>query len=238
MDSTFILILAVLGLLLGVFLLFGKSKIRSSNKMGATIVALALLAFSIWGLVIALPGFTGTATVFPGNEVATATVLGALDVKLSGGLSNATATEDYYNDDEDFVTFYSADANIADGEEYSYNATIERTKVTYAGAITVTCTIPDKEISGVTADNLAEKTAGKIDLDLNDGGNFVDDNTVKKIYSFAEGTSSTVVEIAFDAEETYHDGMVDLDDYVDMNCVATGDAGESVSWTARFFADS
>jgi len=72
---------------------------------------------------------------------------------------------------------------------------------------------------------------------LNDGGNFVDDNTVKKIYSFAEGTSSTVVEIAFDHEETYHDGMVDLDDYVDMNCVATGDAGESVSWTARFYAD-
>lgn len=237
MDSTFISILAVLGLLLGIFLLFGKSKIRSSNKMGATIVALALLAFSIWGLVIALPGFTGTATVFPGNEVATATVLGTLDVKLSGGLSNVTTTEDYYNDDEDFITFYSADANIADGEEYSYNATIERTKVTYAGAITVTCTIPDKEISGVTADNLAEKTAGKIDLDLNDGGNFVDDNTVKKIYSFAEGTSSTVVEIAFDHEETYHDGMVDLDDYVDMNCVATGDAGESVSWTARFYAD-
>lgn len=86
MDSTFILILAVLGLLLGIFLLFGKSKIRSSNKMGATIVALALLAFSIWGLVIALPGFTGTATVFPGNELTTATVLGALDVKLSGGL--------------------------------------------------------------------------------------------------------------------------------------------------------
>ena len=71
-----------------------------------------------------------------------------------------------------------------------------------------------------------------------DGGNYVDDNTVKKTYAFAEGDADVVVEIAFDQEETYHDGMVDLDDYVDMTCTATGDAGESVTWNARIYADS
>lgn len=238
MDPIFILILSVLGILVGLVLLFGKSKFKSGNKMFAMLIALVIIAFSIWGLVAVVPSLGGPASIISGGSDPTVTTLGALSVKLSGGLSNTTATEDYYNDEEDYLTVYSADANIIDGEEYTYNATIERTKVTYASSVTVSCTIPDKELSGVTEDNLAEKTAGRIDLDLNDGGNFVDDNTVKKIYTFAEGVASTVVEIAFDQEENYHDGMVDMDDYVIMTCTATGDSGESVSWTAKYLANS
>lgn len=164
--------------------------------------------------------------------------IGALDLKIHDGLANATTTEDYYNDDDTFLTFYSADASIADGEEYAWNITIDRQLASEDGVVTVSCNIPDKEISGVTADSLAEKTAGQVDLDINDGGRHSDDNTVYKSFALAEGTISQEVQIAFDQEETYHDGMTDLDDYVDVVCSITGDDGASASVTTRIYADS
>ena len=164
------------------------------------------------------------------------TVTGAVTVTLSDGLSNATTTEDYLNDDEDFMTIYSADASIADGEEYAFNATIQRQFISEDANILVTCTVPDKELAGVTADNIAEKTGGQIDLDYvgtTSTGTHSTDNTVWTYLALAEGTGSGNIQIKFDAEETYHDGMADLDDYVDVTCDADG-----TPFTLRILANS
>mgnify|MGYP003572656244 FL=1 len=201
----------------------------------------ALMVMLVLGVVVGGAGYSyeyamgllGTATVTDIAAEEQASAVGNVEVALSAGLSNATTTEDYLNDAEDQMTIYSADANIADGEEYSATVTITRSNVADAGLVRVTCTIPDKEISGVTADNLAEKTSGKIDLDLNDGGTHLDDNTVYWDEPFAVADNSETVTIAFDQEETYHDGMVDMDDYVDVNCDAAG-----VPFSIRIIANS
>jgi hypothetical protein len=169
------------------------------------------------------------------NAVAT---IGGLTLKIHDGLANATTTEDYYNDADTFLTFYSADANIADGEEYVWNITIERDLVAEDGSVKVSCSVPDKEISGVTADSIAEKTGGQIDLDINDGGRHTSDNVVEKSFAMTEGDNDLEIQVAFDHEETYHDGMTDLDDYVDVVCSVTGDDGSSSSVTTRILADS
>lgn len=248
MEPLFWFILSIIGALFGATVLFGKNPLKASlGKAPAMLVGVALLGVGIWGAISYFPGGVSTASVTDAQVPAIAqSTLGTLSVVLHDGQTNtsgtAVTTEDYYNDDNDFLTFYSADANIADAEEYRYNVTLERSSVTYASSVKVSCTIPDKEISGVTADNIAEKTSGKVDLTYNAGatstGNFADDNTVWTYVTFAEGDGSQELLIAFDQEETYHDGMTDLDDYVDMSCVATGDKGESISWTGRVLANS
>jgi len=163
--------------------------------------------------------------------------VGEINVLLSGGLANATTTEDYYNDEKDFLTFYSADASIAADEDYSFNATIERSAIAEDANIKVTCSAPDKELSGVTDDNLIDKDAGQIDLvfggDATSTGTYTDDNTVWTYVAFAEGTGSKVVSVTFEHVEEYHDGMADLDDYFDVSCKADG-----VPFTARVYANS
>ena len=84
---------------------------------------------------------------------------------------------------------------------------------------------------------MADKTSGKIDLDINDGGTHSDDNTVYKLISFSAGTANAEAEIAFDQEETYHDGMVDMDDYVDVVCTVS-DVDQSLTTTTRIKANS
>lgn len=249
MEPLFWFILSIIGALLGASVLFGKNPLKATLGKGLSmVIGVALVGFAVWGAITFWP-FAGvsTASVTTADVPAVAgSTIGTLNAVLSNGITNtsgtAVTTEDYYNDDFDFLTFYSADANIADGEEYRYNVTIERTSVTYASAVKITCTVPDKELSGVTADNIVEKTSGRIDLTYNQGttstGSFDNDNTVETLLTFAEGDGSNVVEIGFDQEETYHDGMTDLDDYVDMSCSAVGDKAESVSWTARVLANS
>lgn len=211
------------------------NKLFDPTTWSVAFVVLGLLA----GGVGVISSYAGTASFLGGEETGIAIVTaGALNLKLHDGLVNATATQDYYNDDDTLLTFYSTDAAVADGEEFVWNITIERSTAVEAAVYEVSCSIPDKEISGITADNLAEKTAGQIDLDINDGGNHANDNTVTKKVSVAAGTVTTEVEVAFDQEETYHDGMVDLDDYVDATCSVTADDGNSASVNVRIFADS
>ena len=202
------------------------------------IVGIALGGFGVlWtfgtGLV---SGTTATITGADGTQD-TVDYTGTISIVIHDGLSNATTTEDYVDDSEVFMEIFSADANIADGEEYLFNITVDRSQVAYADTVLVTCSIADKEISGVTADNLAEKTLGKIDLDINDGGSHVNDNTVEKLVSFGTGDSSIEVQVAFDQEETYHDGMADMSDYNDVICTVA-DNDQSLSTTLRIKANS
>ena len=220
---------------------FLSAQVRSYLKM------LPVFNAKVWGVIMLGLGImfggigygTGlfnTASVSgDDNVVGTA---GGLDLKIHDGLANATTTEDYYNDEDTFLTFYSADASIVDGEEYSWNITIDRELAAEDAVIKVECTIPDKEISGVTADSIAEKTGGQVDLDINDGGRHSSDTSVYKSFSMAEGTITQEVQVAFDQEETYHDGMTDLDDYVDIVCVVSSDDGASSSVTTRIYADN
>ncbi|GAJ00894.1 unnamed protein product, partial [marine sediment metagenome] len=124
--------------------------------------ALIIIGLIIWGI----SSGKLAEVIEPEKEPEEISAYGDLSVRLHDGLSNTTTSEDYLNDDEDVMTIYSADASIEDGEEYSFNATIERSAISEDVNLKLTCTIDDKEISGVTADNIAEKTAGKIDLDF------------------------------------------------------------------------
>lgn len=190
-----------------------------------------------WGVVTS---YVSTMSITGQQPSTVDDLTGEITVTLSNGIvNNATAgttTEDYLNDEEDFMTFYSSDANIDDGYEYEFNVTIERELVEGDANVKLTCRVDDKELSGVTADNLIEKTGGQIDLDFigaTSSGKHSDDNTVWSYVAFSEGTGSVTVEIGADQEETYHDGMTDLDDYVDIECDANG-----VPFTARVYADS
>ncbi len=55
-----------------------------------------------------------------------------------------------------------------DGEEISFNATIERLDIREDARVKVTCTLSDQTISGVTLDNIIEKSEDKIELDISD----------------------------------------------------------------------
>ncbi len=227
-------------LIIGVLALF-SARIRTFLR--GIPVANKIFSPMTWAVVFIVVGFlaggvgvvsnyVGVGDISLTSEEAQTTSIGGLDLKVHDGLANTTATEDYYNDDETELTFYSADANIADGEEYKWNITAERKEASEAGVILVSCNIPDKEISGITANNLAEKTGGQVDLDINDGGKHSDDNTVYRRFALSEGTISQEIEVAFDQEETYHDGMTDLDDYVDITCTVS-EEGTSISSSVR-----
>lgn len=158
-------------------------------------------------------------------------------VTLSGGLVNVTSTQDYYNSAEDVVTFQTTDSVILDGEEISFNATLERADIKEDARVRVQCTINDKALTGVTLENMAETTDGEIDLDIRlpsemgaldlpntgtDVGTHISDLTVERYIDFAEGTGSQVIMVAFDHEETWHDGMTNFDTVGLVSCNANG----------------
>ncbi len=201
------------------------------------ILLIGALAFGGIGVVQGWAGgVMGTATV-TGIDAVEGTC-GLLNVKLHDGLSNDSTSEDYLNDAKDFMSVYSADAEMTDGLEYVFNATIYRSNVGEDCNLKIACTMPDKELAGVTENTLAEKTSGQIDLDINDEGTHSDDNTVWTYVALSESTVSTDVEIAYDHDEEYHDGMTDLDDYTDLSCSATAQDGNVVTWTHRVLANS
>ncbi len=188
------------------------------NKKGAAqlgigaLVIIAIIIFAIYS------GQKEPAQIVTEEEAIT---YGILSVTLHDGLSHVTTTEDYLNDAEDVMTIYSANASIADGEEYAFNVTIQRSTIAEDVNLKVTCTIPDKEISGVAAKNICEKTAGQIDLDYvgaSSTGHYATDNSVWTYVAMAEGTGSAEIQVKFDQEETYHTGMADMDDTAEVNC--------------------
>ena len=238
MIAGVLLIIGILGLVFKNKLAIAIAKANPLFPAQTTLMVIIVLAFigggiagigAIWSSITTA---VITAPVVP-EAVEGVSAYGTITVTMHDGLSNATTTEDYLNDEKNFMTIYSADANIEDGEEYLFNVTIERSAIAEDANVKVTCNIADKEISGVTFTNLAEKTSGQVDLDINDGGIYFDDNTVWKYIAFSEGVNSQEVQVAFDQEETYHDGMTDMDDYVDLVCDAEG-----VPFTLRVYADS
>lgn len=237
-----------------------------SVGVGALLIAIGILSFlsarvrslmrnipignpQLWAIAFIVVGFlAGGIGYYQGliGGVSTASIIqkgevvdnvGLLTVKLHDGLNNASTSSDYLNDEEDFMTIYSVDADIEGDEEIKFNATIYREKVGEDANLKVSCTIDDKELSGVTVDNLADKTGGQIDLDINDAGTHSDDNTVWLYKAYSESTNELEFEIAFDQEETYHDGMSDLDDYIDVKCIAES-GSQSVDFTLRVLANS
>lgn len=247
MEPITTIILSVIALVIAMGLMFSKNPAKASlGTQGTFLVSFVFIALAVWGLVVAVPSVVSTADIinFGNDDVDSVSDYGVLSITLSDGVVNdstgvdSTTTEDYLNDEQDFMTFYSADANIIDGEEYGFNATIERSKVAEDVNVKVTCSVPDKELSGVTATNLIEKTSGKIDLTfvgsgISSTGKHIDDNSVYTYVTFAEGDGVEVIQVNADQEETYHDGMTDLDDYVDIVCDAEG-----VPFTARVYANS
>ena len=241
MDSTTLLIAGAIFAILGVILVSGKSKFKTGNKSLAYFFAFIFVVAGIWMLVSGAmaAGFLHGANIGggTGGDVGVVSALGTLGVTLHDGQDNVTTTEDYYNDAKTQITFYLADASQADSQGIFYLANITRTKVSDAAAIVVTCTLPDKALSGVTDLNIAKKSAGKVQAYLDGKQAYVpgDPNTVKEIVSFAAGVSEVAVNSTFLQDETYTDGMTDLTDYATMNCKAVGDNGETVSWNALFY---
>ena len=240
MDSTTLLIAGAIVAILGVILASGKSKFKTGNKSLAYFFAFIFVIAGIWMLVSGAiaAGFLHGATIGGGSgDIPVVSALGTLGVTLHDGQDNTTTTEDYYNDAKTQITFYLADASQADGQGIFYLANITRTKVSDAAAIVVTCTLPDKALSGVTDLNIAKKSAGKVQAYLDGKQAYVpgDGNSVKEIVSFAAGVSEVQVNSTFLQDETYTDGMTDLTDYATMNCKAVGDNGETVSWNALYY---
>jgi hypothetical protein len=203
------------------------SKIPILSSMSRVFRLLAI--FVVWG--VATGSIAGLSGLTASSAVPQTDTVGIVDVRLSNGIVNSSvvgADNDYLNDAEDLMTIYVTDSEIADGDEIYFNATIERNVVEKAGAIAIECSIADKEISGVTADNLAQKTNGKVDLDVRlagesgDQGTHVGNNKVTRILPMAEGTAVATITVAFDQEETYEDGMTPYSSYVDVVCSASG----------------
>lgn len=248
-------ILSIISAIVGLGMFFGKVPGLGRNfkfLLGAVFIGLA-----VWGLVAYLPGVDTASISLSGNDPVTQAGIGGLLLTMSDGLTNtsgtAVTTEDTIDDTDKFLVFYSADANIADGEEYQFNITVERLSVDSAGSIDVACTSPDKEIDGVTAKNIVEKTAGEIDLDFEGplgsgsvagltskaGKHTNGGNTVETRITFPEAVSSVEIQVKADQEETYHDGMTDLQDYAEITCVfSNADEGVSDSTRTRIYADS
>lgn len=240
MDSTTLMIAGAILAIFGVILASGKSKFKTGNKSLAYFFAFIFVIAGIWMLVSGAiaAGFLHGATIGGGSgDIPVVSALGTLGVTLHDGQDNVTTTEDYYNDAKTQITFYLADASQADGQGIFYLANITRTKVSDAAAIVVTCTLPDKALSGVTDLNIAKKSAGKVQAYLDGKQAYVpgDGNSVKEIVSFAAGVSEVQVNSTFLQDETYTDGMTDLTDYATMNCKAVGDNGETVSWNALYY---
>lgn len=169
-------------------------------------------------------------------------VIGDMTVVMSSGISNDTATEDVIDDSDKFMTFYSADATIAESEYYWFNVTVGRSSISEDGAIKVTCSAPDQDVSA-SEDNLLLKSAGEVVLtygaNARDSGTHADDFTVVTYVDFAEGDGSQVVQVKAQHDESYHDAMTDLQDYYDIDCVFQPlDGGASQSTKTRVYADS
>lgn len=192
------------------------------NKKGAA--QLGIGALIVIGLIIYF-GFIAPSKE-PAQIVTEPTIeYGELSVILSDGLSNVTTTEDYLNDEKDVMTIYSADANIADDEDYAFNVSIERSEIAEAVNLKVTCTAPDKELSGVTDKNLIDKDSGQVDIEFigaSSTGTHSSDNSVWAYVPMAEGTGSAEIQVTAEHVEAYHDGMTDMDDFAEVVCDVEG----------------
>ncbi len=207
---------------------FGKSLRRLGVKKGLGLLIIAGVAFVLFG---------GSALLGIGSGVSVSGS-GVSAVILSAGNVNATTNVDFLNDREDVMTIYLSDADIVDGEEISFNATIQRRSIIEDERVKVTCSMSDQTISGVTLTNLIEKTDDKIDLDIReasdsgviigfantgtDRGTHLGSNTVYQYVDFSEGDGEETVYIAFDQEETWQDGMTDYDTEARLGCNADG----------------
>jgi len=232
------LVIGIAGLVLKVKFAQQIARINPIFPVNTTLLILCVLGIFFGGIAMivgVVSGIAEKAEIIPSEIDELPETTGQVNVLLSAGLSNVTTTEDHYNDAKDFLTFYSADASIADTEDYSFNVTIERSSIFEDANIKVTCAVPDKELSGVTDDNLIDKDAGQIDLvyggSATSTGTYADDNTVWTYVAFAEGDGSQVVSVTLEHVEAYHDGMEDYDDYVNINCDADG-----VPFTARIYS--
>jgi len=207
-------------------------------KVQTTLIALSVIA-------ILMGGWGAVTSYTSGIELGTATVVadltfGEMNVKLTDGMSNSTSTEDVIDASNVFMTIYSADASLVESDEYSFNITIGRTNIAEDGSAKVSCVLLDGDVTA-SESSLALKSAGKTTLDYQgarDTGTIEADKlTVWTYVDFAEGDGSQEIEVKFDQDESYHDAMTDLTDYVDTTCTITSDAGTKTTVT-RIYADS
>jgi hypothetical protein len=217
-----------------------KLNSKTFTGLALLIVALALGYFIFSGQ--AGNAVADVTSKFSGTEKLTDDVGEIELIKIHDGLSNVTTTEDSLNDAETEMTFLSADANIDDGEEYAFNITFDREKVANAGKVYLECSAPDKEIDGVTAKNLIEKTAGDIDLVFvgADSSGTSKGTKVTTTHTFSAGEGSASIQVTADHEETYHDGMTDIQDNFQITCKVSPnkDMSNAKSVTAVIKANS
>lgn len=246
--SAVLLIIGVLGLVFRNQLANKIAKVNPFFPAQTTLmifIVLALVTGGIGGVTNLFNSVTGSVASIGSSDDGVVALegvnaYGTLSVKIADGYGNSTiTTDDYYNDANTIMTSYKADASQNDGEEFGFNLTILRTSISEDASIPISCSIPDKALAGVVLENIAEKTSGKIDLDYvntNDNtGTHVSDTEVSTSVSMAEGVASVVVEVKFDSEETYLDGMTDFDDYADVNCVI-GNNGK-VTILSRYYTN-
>lgn len=234
--------------LIGVFsrnklsnMLGGAGSILGLNRQTTLYVLLGLAVFmGGWGVVAGMwTGLSGTSTASVVGGVVAGSTFGEMTLKIHDGITNVTTTEDTVDATDKFMTFYSADATMLEAEEFKFNISIDRSSIAEDASAKVTCTVPDKDVSA-SEDNIALKSAGKIILDYvgaRNTGTAEGDNAVYTYADMSEGTGSKNIQVKFDLDESYHDAMTDLQDYVDVTCVVESDAGTD-QVVARIYADS
>lgn len=207
-------------ILFGVGLLGAYAKIYFFKKK--TLSPKKLLVFGAVGFLLATFGTSWLGVGSIGGS-ASDTILagGVTSVLLHDGLVNATTTSDFLNDAEDEMTFYITDANILDGEEILFNVTLRRDDTREDHRAKVTCYMPDQKLTGVTLENLIESTNDDLDIDINDAGD-VTKNTIVYYADFTEGDGEVEIQIAYDQEETWEDGMTAYDTVATLSCNADG----------------
>ena len=240
-----ILVLGVLGLVFRNKLsdmLGGVGSVVGLKKT-TTLLVLVILAIFMGGVGVVTNFWSGlkpaSITTANGQAVSLSDV-GEMTLKIHDGLVNASTTDDTVDSSDKFMTFYAPDADIMEGEEIAFNITVGRSNIAEDTAIKVTCVLPDKDITA-SEDCIALKTAGEINLDFvgaRDSGTHIDDNTVYTYVDFSEGTGSKNIKVKFDQDESFHDAMTDLQDYVDVTCTLTTADGQSDQVVARIYADS
>ncbi len=203
-------------------------KLNLLNKLGLNLSR----KIQLWGLIFAALFFTGGLTAITGyfssadiggtQTTSTETSLkGIITVELVNAYYNGTAaTNEYLDDTKTIMTIYQTDANLADAFPIQINGTIYRSAISEDAVIKLKCNVPDKELSGVTEQNYAQKVNGKINATVNGKQTYADDLTVFNDIAFSEATQSYDFQLAFAQNENWQDGMEDYSTYLDVQCYA------------------
>lgn len=208
----------LLGLVLGVAILFGIVKWRMNKGLRVLIGAvLVFMAASNLGYLDGLGEFSPT-------------VAGGLDKFYISDpeINNTDATTSTLSNGDTSVDIYVPDADIADGEDIEVDLVMERSNIGEDEAVEVCCDLSGYTFSksGTNYQLVEYDTNNDVDATLDDGaggaaGGTQSGDSVCRHISFAESTVTRTVNFVFDQEETGHD-QLGTKESVSATCSAGG----------------